>query len=167
MCVCACALVCLLVFYFFVTGNGHGFACMFVYACARHLRVALSRENEGLRCAWNSRAWFWKKGPQHLFDVSPSSFMCCQSAGLRWPVRLCDGFDGQKYDGHKTVLTQQPQGLKHNNFTVCLCLCTLVSAGVVFFVFVSLYLAQCPRVCMFTHTHLSLLLQPHGSLSGS
>lgn len=120
-CICVYALVCLLVF-LFVT-RGHGSACVFSCVCARArlLRVALSGENEGLHIAWNSRAWFWKKGAPALFDVSPSSFMCCQSAGLHRPLHLSDGFDGQKYDGHKTVFTQQLKGSKHNSFSMCAC----------------------------------------------
>lgn len=48
-------------------------ACLCVPACkaCASPRVALARENEGLGIAWNSRAWFWKTGPQHLFDLSP------------------------------------------------------------------------------------------------
>lgn len=106
ICVCCRVNVCVRV---------HLFACwclplllgtsVFFYArvcvCVRvlvFLRMALRRENEWLRIAWNSQAWFWEKGAPAPFDVSPSLFMCCQSAGLHWPLRLCDGFDGQKYD---------------------------------------------------------------------
>lgn len=78
-------------FFVFVTWKRHGVAC--VCLCAQALHVVLSGENEGLRTAWNSQARFWKKREAPPpFDVSPSSFMCFQSAGLQWPSESSGGF---------------------------------------------------------------------------
>lgn len=119
-------LVCLLVFVF-VTGNKHGFACVFcVCACAWSLRVALSRENEELHIAWNSQAWFWKKGPQHLL-MSPPLHSCAASPLACTGPSIClMVFDGQEHDGHETVFTQQPKGTNRTAL-VCLYVCVVVT----------------------------------------
>lgn len=86
MCVCAHALVCLLVF---AVLNNKDCVCVCV---ARLLRVALSGENEGVACCLEQPSVVLEKGAPAPFDVSPSLFMCCQSAGSHWPFDSSDGF---------------------------------------------------------------------------
>lgn len=107
VCVCAHALVCLLVF---AVLNNKDCMCVCVCVslgfCAWH-SVGKMR---GLRVAWNSRAWFWKKGPLHLL-MCPPLYSCAASPLARTgpSIRLMV-FDGQKYDRHKTLFNKQPKG---------------------------------------------------------
>lgn len=118
-CLCVCVL-CMHLFAYWcwslLLGTGIGLP---VCVC-----VALSGENERLHIAWNSQAWFWKKGPQHLLMCPPLHSCAASPLARTGPSIRLMVFDGQKYDGHKTLSAQQPGGTKHNSFSVYVCGCT-------------------------------------------
>lgn len=71
-----------------------------------------------------------KRGPQHLL-MCPPLHSCAASRLARAGLFVCAiGFDGQKYDRNKTVLTQQAKSSNSCSFTsfMILFLCSSVSS---------------------------------------